>query len=157
MRIQLPESDNDRMDIITLRITRTDHQHMTPSKFNLYIVAIIFGLLGTVVGAFTGGFVAASRCDGGLECLGAAILGVGLGAIFMESAAMSWAVHKANRRHGNLPRTFVATLVLAIPIPFALVLGFTAVLAIPLFQLQVWACVKVEVASGLRKRDYRKK
>ncbi|MBC8279741.1 MAG: hypothetical protein H8E48_03040 [Chloroflexi bacterium] len=114
-------------------------------------------MLGTVVGAFTGGFVAASRCDGGLECLGVAVVGVGLGAIFMESAAMSWAVHKANQRRGNLYGTFMITFFLAVPIPFALLIGFTAVLAVPLFLLQVWACVKVQLASGTRKRVHRRK
>ncbi len=121
------------------------------------MVAIISGLLGTVIGAFTGGFVAASQCDGGLECLGVAVVGVGLGAIFMESAAMSLSVYKANQRRGNLYGTFVITFFLGVPIPFTLALGSAAILATPLFLIQVWACVKVQLASGPRKAAQRKR
>ena len=80
-------------------------------KFSrLYIIALVFGLLGAIAGAFAGGFIAAARCEGGLECLGAAFLGVGLGAIVVESSAMALAAHKANHSRGNLPLTFLATL-----------------------------------------------
>jgi uncharacterized membrane protein YsdA (DUF1294 family) len=86
----------------------------------LYIIAVFFGLIGAVAGAFAGGFIAAARCEGGLECLGAAFLGVGLGAIVAESCAMALAAHKANHNRGNLLLTFLSTLLLAVPIPFAL-------------------------------------
>ena len=117
----------------------------------LYILAVFFGLIGAVGGAFAGGFIAAARCEGGLECLGAALLGVGLGAIVVESCAMALAAHKANRSRGNLPLTFLLTLLLAVPIPFALLPGFTAPLALPLLLLQAWVCVKVQLATGARK------
>ena len=114
----------------------------------LYIVAVFFGLIGAAAGAFAGGFIGAARCEGGLECLGAAILGVGLGAVMVESCAIALAVHKANRSRGNLPLTFLATLLLAVPIPIALLPGFTAPLALPLFLFQTWVCVKVQLATG---------
>ncbi len=121
-------------------------------KFSkLYIIAVFFGLIGAVGGAFAGGFIAAARCEGGLECLGAAFLGVGLGAILVESCAMALAAHKANHSRGSLPLTFLATLLLAVPIPFALLPGFTAPLALPLFLFQAWVCVKVQLATGRRK------
>ncbi len=121
-------------------------------KFSkLYIFAVFFGLIGAAGGAFAGGFIAAARCEGGLECLGADFLGVGLGAIVVESCAMALAAHKANHSRGNLPLTFLATLVLAVPIPFALLPGFTAPLALPLFLFQAWVCVKVQLATGGRK------
>tara|TARA_B100000809_G_scaffold40083_1_gene35052 strand:- start:3174 stop:3536 length:363 start_codon:yes stop_codon:yes gene_type:complete len=106
---------------------------------------MFFGPIGAVGGAYAGGFIAAARCDGGLECLGAAFLGVGLGAIVAESIAMPLAAHLVNHRRGNLPLTFLPTLLLAVPIPFALLAGFTAPLAIPLFFLQAWVCVKVQL------------
>ena len=130
---------------------------MKSSKLHLYIVAVMSGLLGSVIGAFAGGFFAASRCDGGLECLGVAVLGVGLGAIVFESASMALAVHKTNQRRGSLPRTFLVTIALAMPIPFTLLLAPTVILAVPLFLLQVWACVKVQTASGTGKRVRRRK
>ena len=113
----------------------------------LYIVAIISGLIGALGGAFAGGFIAAATCDGGLECLGVAFLGVGLGAIGVESCVMTLAVHKANQSRGNLLLTFLPTLLLAVPIPFALLPGFTAPLAVPLFLFQAWVCVKVQLAT----------
>jgi hypothetical protein len=122
----------------------------------LYITAIVFGLIGAVAGAFAGGVIAAARCDGGLECLGAAFLGVGLGAIVLESFAMSLMVHKVNRSRGHLMLTFLPTIVLALPIPFALLPGVTAPLALPLFLLQAWVCVKLQLATvgkkGMRRR-----
>ncbi|MCI0864606.1 MAG: hypothetical protein J4N69_10245 [Chloroflexi bacterium] len=120
--------------------------------FKLYVITILFGILGAIGGAVAGGFIAAARCQGGLECLGAAFLGVGLGAILVESCAMALAAHLANQRQGNLPLTFLPTILLAVPIPFALLLGFTAPLAVPLFLLQAWVCVKVQLATGGRKR-----
>ena len=48
---------------------------MKPSKFYMYISVTLFGLLG----AIAGGFIGAAHYAGGLECLGAAISGVGLG------------------------------------------------------------------------------
>jgi hypothetical protein len=129
---------------------------MKTSKFYMYIAVTLLGLLGMVAGAFAGafagGFIAAARCEWGLECLGAAILGVGLGAILAESLAMSLAAHRANRKRGSLPITFITTIALAVPIPFTLLLAPTMVLAAPLFLLQVWACVKVQLATGKRKR-----
>ena len=95
---------------------------MKTSKFYMYISVTLFGLLGAVAGAFAGGFIAAARCEVGLECLCAAILGVGLGAILVESVATSMAAHKANRKRGNLPKTFITTILLALPIPFTLLL-----------------------------------
>ena len=108
---------------------------MKPSKFYMYISVTLFGLLGAVAGAVAGGFIAAARCEGGLECLGAAILGVGLGAILVESVAMSMAAHKANRKRGNLSKTFITTISLVLPIPFTLLLPPTVVLTVPLFLL----------------------
>lgn len=113
----------------------------------LYIIAVVAGIGGAIGGAFAGGFIAASRCHGGLECLGAAILGVGLGAILVESFAMSLAAHIANQSRGNLALTFFATLLLAVPIPFVLLPGFTAVLALPVFLFQTWVCVKVQLTT----------
>ena len=118
---------------------------MNPPK--LYIAAIFFGIIGAIGGAFAGGSIAVARCDGGLACLGAAFLGVGLGAIVTESCAMALAVHKANQSQGNLLLTFLPTLLLAVPIPFALLPGFTAPLAVPLFLFQAWVCVKVQLAT----------
>ncbi|NQW22206.1 MAG: hypothetical protein HQ475_02040 [SAR202 cluster bacterium] len=122
----------------------------------LYIIAVIAGIGGAIGGAFAGGFIAASRCHGGLECLGTAILGVGLGAILVESFAMSLSAHIANQSRGNLALTFFATLLLAVPIPFVLLPGFTAVLALPVFLFQTWVCVKVQLATvGSKKRGRR--
>ena len=122
----------------------------------LYAATVIAGIIGAVAGAFAGGFIAAARCQGGLECLGAAILGVGLGAILVESCAMSLAAHISNHRRGNLPLTFLATASLAVPIPFVLLPGVTAVLAIPLFLFQTWVCVKVQIATGGRRKSRRR-
>ena len=108
---------------------------------------MFFGLIGAVGGAFSGGFIAAARYDGGLECLGAAFVGVGLGAIVAQSIAMALAAHLVNHRRGNLPLTFLPTLLLAVPIPFAVLPGFTAPLANPLFFLQAWVCVKVQLGG----------
>ncbi len=118
-------------------------------KFSkLYIIALVFGLIGAAAGAFAGGFIAAARCEGGLECLGAAFFGVGLGAVLVESSAMALAAHLANRRRGNLLPTFLTTLALAVTIVLALLPGFTAPLALPLFLFQAWVCVKVQLATG---------
>ena len=118
-------------------------------KFSkLYVIALIYGLLGAIAGAFLGGFIAAARCEGGLECLGAAFLGVGLEAIVVGSCAMSLATHMANPNRGNLLPTFLATLALAVPIVLAIMFGFTLPLALPLFLLQAWVCVKVQLATG---------
>ena len=83
-------------------------------------------------------------------------MGVVLGAIAVESCAMALAAHRANHSLGNLPLTFAATLLLAIPIPFALLPGFTAPLALPLFLFQEWVCVKAQLATGSRKRTGRR-
>ena len=121
-------------------------------KFSkLYILAVFFGLTGAAAGALAGGFIAAARCEGGLECLGAAFLGVGLGAVLVESSAMALAAHLANRRRGNLLPTFLTTLALAVTIVLALLPGFTAPLALPLFLFQAWVCVKVQLTTGGRK------
>lgn len=118
----------------------------------LYISAIIFGLIGAAGGAFAGGIIAAAKCEGGLECLGEAFIGMGLGAIAMESCAMAFGVHKVNQNRGNLLQTFLPTLALAVPIPFAMLPGFTAPLATMLFLLQAWACVKVQLATSSGRR-----
>ena len=121
----------------------------------LYTAAVIFGLIWALGGAFAGGSIAAATCDGGLECLGVAFLGVGLGAIMVESCAMTLAAHKANHSRGHLPPPFLPTLALAVPIPLALLPGFTAPLAIPLCLFQAWACVKIQLATGSRKNTGR--
>ena len=72
----------------------------------------------------------------------AAFLGVELGGIVAKSIAMASAAHLVNPRRGNLPPTFLPTLLPAVPVPFALLPGFTAPLAIPLFFLQAGVCVK---------------
>ena len=77
----------------------------------------------------------------------AAFLGVGLDEIVAESIAMAVADQMGRQRRGNLPPTFLPTLLPAVPIPFALLPGFTAPLAIPLFVLQAWVCVKVELGG----------
>ena len=64
---------------------------------------------------------------------------------------MSMAAHKANRKRGNLSKTFITTISLVLPIPFTLLLPPTVVLTVPLFLLQVWACVKVQLATEKRK------
>jgi len=126
-------------------------------KFSkLYITAIIFGLIGAATGAFAGGFMAAAACDGGLECLGVVFIGVGLEGILVESGLMSLAVHRANQKRGSLLLTFLPTLTLAVPIPFALFLGNAAPLAILLFLFQAWACVKVQITTGGKKMAARK-
>ena len=79
----------------------------------------------------------------------AAFLGVELGGIVAKSIAMALAAHLVNLRRGNLPPTFLPTLLPAVPVPFALLPRFTAPLAIPLFFLQAWVCVKEEL--GRRK------
>ena len=66
----------------------------------------------------------------------AAFLGVGLIRIVAQSIAMALAAHLVNPRRGNLPPTFLPTLLPAMPVLFALLPGFTAPLAIPLFFLQ---------------------
>lgn len=108
---------------------------------------MFFGLIGAVGGAFAGGFISAARCDGGLERLGVTFVGVGLGAIVAKSIALALAAHLVNHRQGNLPPTFLPTLLLAVPIPFALLPGSAAPLAIPLFFLQAWVCVKVQLGG----------
>ena len=119
----------------------------------IYLIAMMAGIGGAVGGAFAGGFVAAVRCDGGLECLGTAILGVGLGAIIVESVSMAVAAHIANQRQGNLFASLLITLLLAVPIPFLLLPGFTGVLVFPLFFFQVWSCVKIQTRpAGKRRR-----
>ncbi|MDA1127135.1 MAG: hypothetical protein O2913_00330 [Chloroflexi bacterium] len=126
-------------------------------KFSkLYAIAALSGIIGAVAGAFGGGIIAASRCDGGLECLGIAFLGVGLGAILVESCALSLSAHIGNQGRGNLLLTFVPTVILAVPIPILLLPGFTAVLAIPLFLFQTWVCVKVQLATTGKRRVRRK-
>ena len=77
----------------------------------------------------------------------AAFLGVGLDWIVAESIAMALAAHLVSHRWGNLPPTVLPTLLPAVPIPFALLPGFTAPLAIPLFVLQAWGCVKVQLGG----------
>jgi len=118
---------------------------------NLYIAAIIFGLIGALGGAFAGGIISAAACDGGLECLGTAFLGVGPEAIVAESCLMTLAVHNVNNGRGNLPLTFLPTLALAVPITYAMMRGFTAPLAVLFFLLQAWVCVKVQLATGSRR------
>ncbi len=117
----------------------------------LYVIAAIAGIIGALVGAIAGGIIAASRCDGGLECLGVAFLGVGLGAILLESFAMSLSAHIGNQGRGNLLLTFLPVVLLAVPIPIVVLPGITAVLAIPLFLFQTWVCVKVQLATGNQK------
>ena len=91
---------------------------------------VIAGIIGAIAGVFAGGFIAAARCQVGPECLGAAFLGVGLGAILVESCVMVLAAHIANQSRGNLLLTFLPTILLAVPIPLVLLLGFTAVLVV---------------------------
>jgi len=122
-------------------------------KFSkLYIVAIIFGIIGALGGAFAGGIIAAAACDGGLECLGTAFLGVGLEAIMAETCLMTLAVHNVNNGRGNLFLTFLPTLALAVLIIYAVMMGFTAPLAVLLFLIQAWVCVKVQLTTGRRTR-----
>ena len=40
----------------------------------------------------------------------------------MESVAISMAAHKAHRKQGNLPKTFITIILLVLPIPFTLLL-----------------------------------
>ena len=40
----------------------------------------------------------------------------------MESVAISMAAHKAYRKQGNLPKTFITIILLVLPIPFTLLL-----------------------------------
>ena len=79
-----------------------------------------------------------------------------MGAIVVGSAAMAFAVHKMNQSRGNLLLTFLPALALAVPIPFAILLGYTAPLAILLFLLQAWVCVKVQLATKTGKKSPRK-
>jgi hypothetical protein len=122
---------------------------------NLIIAAVVAGLSGAAVGAIAGGVIAAATCEGGLECLGDAVVGVGSGAILVESVAMVVAVYLANRKQGNLFLALPVTLVLAVPIPFLLLLGYAAPLAALLFVAQVWACIRVLRGNGGRRRRRR--
>ena len=121
----------------------------------LATTAILAGLVGAVVGAIAGGVIAASTCEGGLECLGDAVVGVGSGAILAESVAMAAAVYLVNRKQGNLLLALLVTGVLAVPIPFFLLLGYAAPLAILLCALQVWVCIRVLRGSGERPGRHR--
>ena len=120
------------------------------TQINLVITAVVAGLGGAVVGAIAGGVIAAATCEGGLECLGDAVVGVGSGAILAESVAMAAAVYLANGKQGNLLLALLVTVVLAVPIPFLLLLGYAAPLAVLLFVAQVWACIRVLRGSGGR-------
>ena len=79
------------------------------------------------------------------------------GAILVKSGAMSMAAHKANRNRGQFTKDLYYhhlagighTVQVAATAP-------TVVLTVPLFLLQVWACVKVQLATGKRKRAPRK-
>ena len=53
---------------------------------------------------------------------------------------MAAAVYLVNRKQGNLLLALLITGVLAVPIPFFLLLGYATPLAFLLFALQVWAC-----------------
>ena len=88
-------------------------------------------------------------CGGGL---GTGVWGVGLEAILGETFVMTLAVHNVNNGRGNLPLTFLPTLVLAVAIIYALMMGFTAPLAVLFFLLQAWVCVKVQLTTGRRTR-----
>ena len=79
----------------------------------------------------------------------AAFLGVELGGVVAKSIAVALAARLVNLRRGNLPPTFLPTLLPAVPVPFALPPRFTAPLAITLFFLQAWVCVNEEL--GRRK------
>ena len=92
------------------------------------------------------GFISAARRDGDWSACGR-ILRRGAGGIVAESIAIALAAHLVNPRRGNLPPTFLPTLLPAVPIPFALLPGFTAPLAVPLFVLQAWVCVKVQLGG----------
>ena len=82
--------------------------------------------------------------------MGDAVAGVGSGAILVESVAMAAAVYLANGRRGNFSRALLVTVVLAVPVPFFLLLGYAAPLAVLLFAFQVWACIKVLQGGGAR-------
>ena len=69
---------------------------------------------------------------------------------------MALAVHLANQRRSYLLLTFLPTVLLAVPIPILLLPGFTAILAIPLFLLQAWVCVKVQLATANKRRARRR-
>lgn len=60
---------------------------------------------------------------------------------------MSLAVHIANKGRGNLRLTWLPTVLLAMPMPLLLP-AFTFVLVLPLFLVQTWVCVKVQLATG---------
>ena len=93
---------------------------------------MFFGLIGAVGGAFAGGFISAARCDGGLERLGVTFVGVGLGAIVAKSIALALAAHLVNHRQGNLPPTFLPTLLLAVPIPCCVAAGIHCAVGQPI-------------------------
>ena len=78
---------------------------------------------------------------------GAALLGVGLGAIEVESCAMTLAVHKVNHDRGSLPRTFLATLALSVLILLALVPLIIAHLTALLFLFPAWVCAKIQLST----------
>ncbi len=125
------------------------------SQLKLIIAAVLAGLGGAATGAVAGGVAAAATCEGGLECLGNAVVGVGSGAILVESVAMAATVYLVNGRQGNLFVALPVTIVLAIPVPFLLLLGYAAPLALLLFVAQVWACIRVLRGSGGRHRRRR--
>lgn len=65
------------------------------------------------------------------------------------------AVYLENRNQRNLLLSLLVTGVLAVLIPFFLLLGYTAPLAALLFALQVWVCIRVLRGSGVRPRRHR--
>ena len=117
----------------------------------LYAAALAAGFTGGVVGIFASEAISAVSRQGWMGWLVPALLGF----ILLESCAMSLAVHFANHGRGNLPLTFLSTVGLGVPIPLLLP-GFITVLALPLFLFQAWVCVKVQLASGRRRRVRRR-
>ena len=65
------------------------------------------------------------------------------------------AVYLANRNQRNLLLALLVTGVLAVLIPFFLLLGYTAPLATLLSALQVWVCIRVLRGSGERPGRHR--
>ena len=84
-----------------------------------------------------------------------AVVGVGSGAIIVESAAMATVTYWVSGRQGNWFLALLVAFVLAVPVPFLLLLGFAAPLALLFFIAQVWACIKILTAPGRRPRRRR--
>ncbi len=117
----------------------------------LYAITAAAGIAGVIGGGLAASSVYGAFCPSNLECFGLGFLSSGIGFIVVESCAMSLAAHIANRLRGNLLLTWLPTVLLAVPITLVLP-AFIFVFALPLFLVQTWICVKVQLATQGERR-----